>query len=333
MFGMSNVSDGPPAPPTRNGRGRRVLETPRRARAPHRSPYRSPDRPSPPRQAPRRPARRHGARARPLDRRRRAPGRRREFAALRRLRLRRHPLRRRAQPRQGALLVVRRLALPGAARFGQRDVEHRSAVHRRLRQRRRAGLLLLRYDLHHHQDLRPVLAPQRPHDRGRGRRRGGRRRVTGGRTAGHRRRPPGLRSGDLRRHGLPRQLHLRRRHQRRGRGDVHGDLRHPCQRLLLLRLRQRRDEQQGHRQRPHGRHQLRHRVLVRALLRFRPLGAGRSGERPVPVEPRLQHEHLEHRHRSAALRHRAAEEQRAEPFRAEIRQCAIRRTHHHIFRR
>lgn len=36
-------------------------------------------------------------------------------------------------------------------------------------QRGGAGLVLCRYDVHHHQDLRPVRAPQRPHDRGRGR--------------------------------------------------------------------------------------------------------------------------------------------------------------------
>lgn len=35
-----------------------------------------------------------------------------------------------------------------------------------IRERGRAGLLLFGDDLHHHQDLRPVVAPQRPHGRG-----------------------------------------------------------------------------------------------------------------------------------------------------------------------
>ena len=67
----------------------------------------------------------------------------------------------------------------------------------------------------------------------------------------------------------------------RTRRGVHGDQRHPCQRRLLLRLRQQRDDAEGRRGRGDGRDQLRHRVLVRRLLRQRSLGAGRSRMGPV----------------------------------------------------
>ena len=53
------------------------------------------------------------------------------------------------------------------------------------------------------------------------------------------------------------------------------------QRRLLLRLRQRRDVQHRHRQRPHGGHLLRQHQGLGVRLRQRPLDHGRHGERPV----------------------------------------------------
>ena len=88
---------------------------------------------------------------------------------------------------------------------------------------------------------------------------------------------------------LPQRRHQRRPDRQPAAGRLHGDQRHPRRRPVLLRLRQRRDDQHRHRQRAHGRDQLRHRVLVRALRRVGPLGAGGPGERPVHGRQRLRH--------------------------------------------
>lgn len=167
--------------------------------------------------------------------------------ALRHLRLRGHTVRCGTQHHTGALRLLQRLPLPGQARFGRRDHQHRRPQRRRLRQRGRPGLLLLRHDLHHHQDLRPELAPQRPDHRGsRRQRRPGRRRDRR-RPPGHGRRPRGVRRLRVRRRRLPRQQHHGHRHRQLRRGRVHGDQRPPREQPLLLRLRQRRDVWQRHR--------------------------------------------------------------------------------------
>ncbi len=49
------------------------------------------------------------------------------------------------------------------ARVGQRHPRHRRAERGRLRQRRRAGLVLRRHELRHHHHLRPVRPGQQPH--------------------------------------------------------------------------------------------------------------------------------------------------------------------------
>ncbi|CAG7606309.1 hypothetical protein SBRY_10914 [Actinacidiphila bryophytorum] len=136
------------------------------------------------------------------------------LAALRHLPVRRHPLRGRAQHDPRAVQLLQRLAVPGAAGEGQRDAEHRGAEHRRLRRRRRAGLLLLRHQLRDHGHLRPVGPRQQPHP-GPGRRCGGRPRQPGQRHRGtdHGRRPQGLRRLRRPRHRLPQRPHQRYRHR------------------------------------------------------------------------------------------------------------------------
>ncbi len=93
--------------------------------------------------------------------------------------------------------------------------EHQPAGRRRLGQRRRAGLVLRRHDLRHHDHLRPVRAGQPPHPGaprrvlrpGRGRLRQPRQRH---RRAHHAQRPQGVRRLRGPRHRLPQQQHQRR---------------------------------------------------------------------------------------------------------------------------
>jgi hypothetical protein len=75
-------------------------------------------------------------------------------------------------------------------------------------------------------------------------------------------RPPDLRAARLRRR--------------------YGHQRHRRQERLLLRPRQQRDHPQRGRRRAHGRHQLRHGVLVRRVCRIRSVGPGRPRIGPLP---------------------------------------------------
>ena len=91
------------------------------------------------------------------------------------------------------------------------------------------------------------------------------------------------------RHRLPQQHHQRHRHRRPARGHVRHLRRHALQRRLLLRLRQRRDQQPRQRQRHDGSHLLRQHQGLGLRHRQRPVDHGRPGERPVlRREPRLQ---------------------------------------------
>ncbi|CAG7612638.1 hypothetical protein SBRY_100047 [Actinacidiphila bryophytorum] len=105
------------------------------------------------------------------------------LGAVRHLQLGRHAVRRRAQHRTGALRLLHRQPLPGAALVGQLDQEHRRAGRRRLRRRRRAGLVLREHLLRDHGGLRPVRPRQRP--------------VVPGLVAGSRVEPEQSREGDV----------------------------------------------------------------------------------------------------------------------------------------
>ena len=69
--------------------------------------------------------------------------------------------------------------------------------------------------------------------------------------------------------------------RQRARGHVHGHQRHARQQRLLLRLRQQRDRPQGRRRRAPWTRSTSAPVLVRRLLRHRPLGAGRPRVRAL----------------------------------------------------
>ena len=194
--------------------------------------------------------------------------------ALRHLQRGRQPLRRRAQHGARALLRLQRQSLPGHPRLRQHGGRHRAAGRGRLCERRLAGLVLRRHELRHHEGLRPVPAAQRSvHRTGRGRGRG-RPRRRGERAAGDRRRPQRLRDLRQPRHRLPTHRHDRHRQERPAGVDVHGRQRHPRERRMLLRLRQRRALRRRHRQRPHGRGQPRHHLLLRAVHGNRAVGRG-----------------------------------------------------------
>ena len=190
-------------------------------------------------------------------------------------------MRGRAQHHPGALRRLRRAPVPGAPVLGQLHHQHLPAQRGRGRQRRHPELLLLRHDLRHHRDLRPVRQRQQP-DRRPGRRRG--------------RGPDGLANataapvtvdgqaaygvyiapGDGYRDDNTKNIATgnnpeARRHLRR----------HALQRRLLLRLRQRRDQQRRRRRRHHGSHLLRQHQGLGLRHRQRPLDHGRHGERPV----------------------------------------------------
>ena len=129
--------------------------------------------------------------------------------------------------------------------------------------------------------------------------------------------------------GLPQRRHGRCRDRKPAAGRVHGDQRHARGQRLLLRLRQRRDVRHRHRQRPHGRDQLRHRVLVLAVYRVRALGPGRPGERPVRRRQRLrpgQQGQLQH------VRDRHREQQRHDQLRDQGRQRAVGRREYRVQR-
>ena len=79
----------------------------------------------------------------------------------------RYPVRGRAQHHPRAVRRVQRAAVPGQARLGQRHPGHRPAQRGRLRQRRRAGLVLRGHQLRHHRSstTSPAAAttsPRRP---------------------------------------------------------------------------------------------------------------------------------------------------------------------------
>ncbi len=183
-----------------------------------------------------------------------------------------------------------------------------AAQRRRLRQRRRPGLLLRRHHLRDHRDLRPVRAAttdltQAP---------GGRCRPAA-RTTSPTPPPHPITVGGHKAYGVfvapgtgyRNNQHQRHRHRRPARGHVRHLRRHPLQRRLLLRLRQRRDRQQRRRQRHHGGHLLRQHQGLGLRRRQRPLDHGRPGERPVLRRQRSTYNSgdptdqlpLHHRHR------------------------------------
>ena len=258
-----------------------------------------------------------------VDASRRPPRRRRRTAADRRrpvrhLRRGRHAVRRRAQHDARALRRVQRQPLPGPALLGQHDPEHRRAGRRRRRQRRGPGLVLRRHHVRHHGRLRPVRARQRPVVPGIQRGPGLAAEQPG---EGDHRVADGRRQQGLLALHQPRQQLLARRppdrraDRQRARGHVHGDQRHPRQQRLLLRLRQQRDRparptRAGAMDAIYFGTQL----LVRRLLRHRPLGPGRPRVGPVPrrqpvLEPEPAGLHQQ-------VRHRDAEEQRHVAIRA-----------------
>ncbi len=196
----------------------------------------------------------------------------------------------RAQHHPGAVRRLRRRALPGAPRVRQHDRQHLAAE-------RRGG-------------ARPATPPRRTRS-ARARRcviteiydqsgngnnltdAPGRRRIAGepGRPRQRHRRTPlgraatGLRRVHRRGRRLPRRQHQEHRHRQQLRGRVRRPRRHPLQRRLLLRLRQRRDHQQRRRRRHHGGHLLRQHQGLGLRHRQWPLDHGRHGERPVLRRP------------------------------------------------
>ena len=130
-------------------------------------------------------------------------------------------------------------------------------------------------------------------------------------------------------HRIPRRRHHGGGDRIRAAGRLHGHQRHSRQQRLLLRLRQRRDQQPRQRQRAHGRGLLRHLVLVRDVHRSGPVGAGRPGERPVR---RRQRQQPEQRGQQQHVRHRPGQEQRHDDVRDQGRQRRLRRPDHLVQR-
>ncbi len=218
-------------------------------------------------------------------------------ASMRHLRLRRHALRRRAQHDPRAVRLVQRQR---STRCGgpptTRPLNIGVLGGRRLRERRGAGLVLRQHHLRHHDHLRPDVPSQRPHAGAAGRRRRPGQPGAGGRAAGDRRRPHGLRRLVLRRAwatattpprgsptgSQPEGMYMvtSGTHFNSGCCFDYGNAET-----------NNRDTGNGHMDAD----LLRHAVLVLAVQRRRPVGHGRPGERPVPVQHRRQPEHVEHR--------------------------------------
>ena len=286
-----------------------------------------------PRRRGRRDGQRRPGRQRWHDRHRRHDGRRRHErrrrlrshgGAVRHLRERGQPLRRRAQHRESALRSLQRKAVPGP-QHGRDDQGHPHPDARRFRRRRLARRVLFGNDVRHHRGLRPIGQGERPLVPGidHGARLDVEQPFEGDQRVADAQRSQGLLA--LHQPGqqlLGRRLEVGHRARQSAGRHVHGDERQALQQRLLLRLRQQRDRSEGRRSGRHGRPQLQRDHGLGNRGRVRSLGDGRSRVRGLRRE---QHEQEPERpDADEHLRHRGAEEQRDDGVRAQGRRRDVR---------